>query len=107
MINDDFERMVLALPEREFQTPPFTEIRLKLLQRRRHKRLVRFVMATAAGVLLGFCFVVLEGVMSRNCAPSPAEELRLSWDGTGELAALSDKITELKQNPWRVAIVEQ
>ena len=107
MINDDFEKMVLALPEREFQTPPFAEIRLKLMQRRRRKRLVRFIMATAAGLLLGFGFVVLEGIMSPDRATAPAEELRLSWDGTGELAALSDKITELKQNPWRIAITEQ
>ena len=61
MINDDFERMVLALPEREFQTPPFAEIRLKLIQHRRRKRLTRFVMATAAGVLIGLCMVVFEG----------------------------------------------
>lgn len=107
MINDDFEKMVLALPERGLQPPPFAEIRLKLIQRRRRKRLARFVMATAAGVLIGLCVVVFDGMTSREHTPAKLEELRLSWDGTGELAALSDKVTELKQNPWRIAITEQ
>ncbi len=107
MTDNDFEKMVLMLPECAFQTPPFAEIRRRLALRKRRRRLIQFAMASAAGVLLGFGFFFADNADGVPLKALPPEELRLAWDGAGELNILSEKITELKQSPWRVTIREQ